>query len=201
VLKKALRSAVSWSVRGLIVGGIGGGTTEKAYCAAAVKVRSGAIKTANALLKELTTIVPSDEQFKDAFASARVTKASLARYYLNALERGKSGANEPELVPNANEEEVNLEHVLPKGATATDWPTFDAEARRLWADRIGNVALLAKSHNGRIGNKPFTRKKPILAVSQLELTKQIARSSDWTADAIAKRQKKLADLAVKVWPR
>ena len=30
--KKLLRALVSWSVRGLIVGGIGGGSAEKAYC-------------------------------------------------------------------------------------------------------------------------------------------------------------------------
>jgi hypothetical protein len=40
-LARLLRAVVSWSVRGLIVGGIGGGSTERAYGEAAVAVSEG----------------------------------------------------------------------------------------------------------------------------------------------------------------
>ena len=62
--KTLLKSLVAWSVRGLIVGGIGGGTAEKAYCGAAVKIRRGRIKTTVELLVELSPIVPSDSDFR-----------------------------------------------------------------------------------------------------------------------------------------
>ena len=44
-IKRTLKALVSWGVRGLIVGGIGGGKTERAYSQAAVKIRDGNIKT------------------------------------------------------------------------------------------------------------------------------------------------------------
>ena len=174
-----LKALVAWSVRGLIVGGIGGGTAEKTYCRAAVKIRRGEVKTTPELLKELSAIVPSDSEFEEAFGLARVPKANLARYYLIALENAKGGVAEPEFVPNANEEEVNLEHVLPKRASATDWGAqFNADERRDYLHRLGNLALLRKGLNGRIGNKPFTVKKPILAMSTFQLTTEISTEPD-----------------------
>lgn len=199
--KKVLRAAVSWSVRGLIVGGIGGGTTEKAYCNAAVKVRSGSVKTAKDLLGELTAIVPSDAVFEDAFVTARVTKAGIARYYLVALQRTAQGEEQPELVPNANEEEVNLEHVLPKRAKAADWPQFTDEERAAFLHRVGNLALLKKDHNGAIGSQPFSAKQPILKASSLTLTREVGDEADWTPQKVKERQKRMAKLAVTTWGR
>jgi len=199
--KKLLKAIVSWSVRGLIVGGIGGGTAEKAYCSAAVKVRSGAIKTTKELLSELSAIVPSDTAFEEAFKLAKVPKANLARYYLIALEQGKRGHAQPEFVPNQNEEQVNLEHVLPKRAKDVDWGSdFTVEERKEYLHRLGNLALLQKGPNGHIGNKGFSAKQPILASSAFALTKEIATEADWTKDTIAARQEGLVALATKVWP-
>lgn len=200
-LKKLLKAMVAWSVRGLIVGGIGGGTTEKAYSEATLKVRAGSIKTAAELLVELTAIIPADEDFKSSFERARITKNRIARYLLIALEREKKGQKEPELVPNADESEVNLEHILPRNPTTSDWPQFNENEIDTWAYRIGNLALLAVGPNGKIGNKPWAVKKPVLEASELELTKQAGVYADWNQESIAKRQEGLAELAVKTWPR
>jgi hypothetical protein len=200
-LKKLLRAMVSWSVRGLIVGGIGGGTTEKTFCEAAMKIRAGDIQTADQVFDQLANIIATDDEFKSMFATARVTRGVLARYYLNALERKAQGTAEPELVPNVNEEQVNLEHVLPKNATAAEWGQFSADERKDHVDRLGNLCLLAKGPNGRIGNKSFAVKKPILSASALVLTKAAAANPTWTKGVVTKRQADLAELAVTTWPR
>jgi len=200
-MTRTLRASVSWSVRGLIVGGIGGGSTEKAYANAAVEIRKGNVKSAQELLGELSNIVPSDEEFKSAFETARVTKATLARYYLNAMEREHMGTEEPELVPNSNEEQVNLEHVLPKNPTEDEWSQFTDEQQKDFLHRIGNMALLAKTPNGRIGNKPFAVKKPKFSASDLLLTQEVGAQDDWAPDGIIARQKRLAELAVDTWNR
>jgi Protein of unknown function DUF262/Protein of unknown function (DUF1524) len=200
-MKKTLRSAVSWSVRGLVVGGIGGGVTEKAYSDAALKIRDGQIKATPELLAEVSEIIPSDHQFENAFKTVRVTRGPLARYYLNALERQSSGISQPELVPNSNEEEVNLEHILPKKAKSQDWPGLTLEVRENLVHRLGNLALLKKSHNTQIGNESFKVKKPILANSQLGLTNAVGNTAKWDASAIDRRQVSLAALAVGAWPR
>jgi hypothetical protein len=199
--KRVLKASVSWAVRGLIVGGIGGGVAERAYCEGAVKISNKTVTTAPQVLSAITAVVPTDAVFKDAFKIARVSKHALSRYYLNALERGQSGDPEPELVPNANEEEVNLEHVLPKNAVAAQWPSFNADDRRNYVNRLGNHALLKRSHNNGIGNEPFSVKKPIFHSSSLELTKEIGTKADWTPAEIEARQGRLATTAVDVWKR
>lgn len=200
-LKRALKALVSWGVRGLIVGGIGGGKTERAYCLAAVKIRNGEVKNTDELLAELADIVPSDKEFEADFAKSRVTVNRLARYYLRALEQTEDGQAEPEFVPNEDEDQVNLEHILPQNPAAGGWNQFAADEQRNWAYRLGNMALLQKGPNGRIGNKPWSEKKPVLSASDLKLTKQAGQENDWTEEVINRRQEYLATLAVKTWPR
>lgn len=200
-LKRTLKALVRWGVRGLIVGGIGGGRTERAYCQAAVKIRSGEIKDASELLAELSDVVPSDAEFKSSFAKTRVTKTRLARYYLAAMEQTKDSQAEPEFVPNQDEEQVNLEHVLPQNPDAGEWQQFFVEERKAYIYRLGNMALLQKGPNGRIGNKPWSDKKPVLGNAQLTLTNEAGQESNWTKEVIDRRQEGLASLAVTTWPR
>ena len=200
-LKKTLRSLVSWTVRGLVVGGIGGGTAERTYCDAAVEVRAGRIKTTKELLDALSNIVPADSEFETAFSTARITKARIARYMLIALEREHLNDPEAELVPNADESQVNLEHILPRNAKDAEWPSFKKEEVGAWSQRLGNLALLAVGPNGKIGNKPWTVKKPVLTASKLTLTKSAGTKTKWTRAEITVRQKSLAKLALKTWPR
>lgn len=104
-------------------------------------------------------------------------------------------------MPNQDVEQVNLEHVLPKNPTADDWPAFNAEEIQALTFALGNQALLRKSHNRQIGNKPFTVKQPILAASDLSLTSEIGMQPDWTPATIGARQEQMAALAVQVWRR
>ena len=146
-------------------------------------------------------IVAGDAAFEDAFRNVRITRARISRYLLLALERTARGEKEPELVPNRNEDEVNLEHILPRNAKPSDWPAFRPEEVSSWSNRLGNHCLLKKTHNNKIGNKPWSTKKPILTASTLRLTKLAGRKKDWTQKEIAERQRKLASYAVKTWPR
>ncbi|MFD8924934.1 DUF262 domain-containing protein [Streptomyces mirabilis] len=201
-LKKLLRAVVSWSVRGTVTETINSGTTEERYCDAAVAIRGGQVKSVKSVRERLGSTIPSDDQFKEAFAIMRVPKNVTARYYLLALERFEAKNPEPELVPNEDGDKLNLEHVLPQNATLADWPTFKtADERYNWAYRLGNMTLLQKGKNGKIGNKPFAVKAPILQSSAINLTAAVGQHPTWTAVEIAARQKSLAETAVLAWPR
>lgn len=200
-LKKGLRAVVSWGTRGLIVGGIGGGSAERAYCEAAVEVRKGAIKNVSELLIKLDGFVPTDDEFRRAFEHRRIVNARLARYYLYTLERTSYGTSEPELIPNQDEENVNLEHILPKNSKGADWNQFSDEEKNQWVHRLGNMVLLSKGLNDHIGNKPWNKKKPVLAKSSLQLTQRAAGKVDWTKNEIDESQENMAKLAVRAWPR
>jgi hypothetical protein len=104
--------------------------------------------------------------------------------------------------PDANEEEINLEHVLPQTLTK-DWKHFDAETARSYVKRVGNLALMRKTGNEGIGNENFTGKAKIYTKSELLLTKKIptyAIKGEWTKESIEVRQQSLAEMAVKAWP-
>ena len=201
-IKKSMRLFVSWAVRFLVVGGVGGGTLESHYSDRAREITTGKIKKATELVKAMKSVVAADGEFQAKFATVTVSKVGLARYYLRVLERQASGEPEPELVPNPNEEEINLEHILPQTWTK-EWKHFDAESARSYVKRIGNLALMRKSGNDDVGNQKFADKAKVYRKSELELTRNIvtyANNGHWQKESIEHRQQKLAELAVKAWP-
>ena len=199
---KTLKLLVAWSVRLIVVGGAGSGTTEAAFSNAAVKVRDGGIKGSKALANEMSSVVPDDSDFESQFAVTR-KRARVARYLLHALERKKSGGYSPELISNKDEAQVNLEHVLPRDADLkNEWKNFSEEERDAYLGRLGNLALLDADENGALNAKSFQSKAGIYKNSKLKLTAELGNEyKDWDAKAIERRQKKLAQLAVATWPR
>lgn len=201
-IERFVPSLVSWVVRGLAVGSLGAGVAESAFSEAAREIRNGKItQTGEILNTRVGNLVPIDSEFQAAFASWRVMRGSLARYILRALELKERGESEPELVVNDDVDAVNLEHILPKNARLEDWPSFNEDEQRSYVHRIGNMALLQKGPNGRIGNKAWGIKKPVLSSSSLRITNAAGAESDWTMAVINQRQAKLAELAVQTWPR
>ena len=198
-VEKALGYLVACSVRFLIHGGLGGGTLENQYCECARKVLNGTITTAAALAAEFNKVVPTDSEFLSSFAIARTSKNYLARYYLQSLERQAAGELQPELVPNPNADEINLEHILPQNPSPA-WGMIDPESAEIYYNRIGNLVLLKQKINSEIGNAGFNDKKPFYSQSQYNLTKSISQNTTWTSSEIDDRQKALAALAIKAWP-
>jgi hypothetical protein len=194
----ALKRSVSWAVRLTVVGGLGSGTIEEAFCQRAKEIRTDTIKDAESLSKTIEAVVPNDEVFLEAVKVFVVSKAKLARYLLQALERARSGESEPELVVNPDPDEINLEHVLPQNPE-TYWPKVTPDEAAAFAYKLGNQVLLRKSENETLGNAGFAQKKPILSASTLKLTKEVGQETDWGPAQIKARQERLATLSLKVW--
>lgn len=196
--EKVLQRMVSWTVRFLIAGGGGGGVMDRSYGIRARDVTRGTITTAQQLVAEMASVVPSDIVFQNAFASASVRKTSLARYYLKALELFVKGEKYPQMLPSDDTAAVNLEHVMPVNP-ALEWG-ISQEIAAAYHKRLGNMVLLNAKQNVEIGNGVFDQKKPILAASPFILTSQVAEFEKWTQLEIEQRQLRLAELAPKVWP-
>jgi hypothetical protein len=199
-VESVLRLAVSWSVRLLATGEQGTGMVESGYGKSALRITNGEIKDAQELALDLTATIPADDAFESAFATMQVSKGSAARYFLRALEQTQAGLTEPENVPNDDPLDINLEHILPEKPKSGEWGAFDAEQRALFTGRLGNLAILQRTPNSDIENKPFDEKSPIYAQSGFLLTKQIAEYPHWAPSAVSDRQKKLANLAKTTWP-
>lgn len=196
-----LRLIVSWSIRWFVVGGGSAGVTERLYAEAARELSDGTLADAQAAAKKFADAVPGDAVFAAAFAAHTVRRGWLARYYLVALEKTRMNEVEPELVPNADRSQVNLEHVLPRNPKSIDWPAFTPEQLSDMKLLIGNQVLLRAADNTVLGNGPFAEKKDVLSSSQLELTKEVGDCTDWTPEAIQERGVNLGAAAVVTWPR
>jgi hypothetical protein len=197
--EKTFRLCVSWTVRFLIVGGIGSGTIEKFYADMACKVHNKVIKTPEEIADAMRKHVPSNNEFREEFARATVSRSYLARYYLRALERQKRGdKRDAALVGDDETEKTNLEHVVPQ-KQSSEWP-MDEETRLSLVYRIGNLCLLDKKLNSALRSAGFTKKKNTYKESSCLLTQMISRENGWGAKEIEERQTELAELAVRTWP-
>ncbi|TRW17167.1 DUF262 domain-containing protein [Glacieibacterium frigidum] len=195
--EKAFRLFVSWSVRFLVFGGRGG-MLDSQYSLRAAEIGDEKIKTAAALRTAMSRYVPTDPEFETAFATARVSRARLARYYLRAIENEMAGTEQPEMVPNEDVESVNLEHVVPL-TPGDSWGLSDDEAEAV-QKLIGNLALMQAGPNSQEGNGSFADKKKAYGASQFKTTSMIASFEKWDASSIRARQSELAKLAVGAWP-
>src|SRR5262249_10636755 len=138
----ALKRTVSWAVRLAVVGGLGSGNVEEAFCQRAREVRNGTLKDADALSTAIETVIPNDTAFQAEFETFSVSKSKIARYLLRSLELERRGDKEPELIVNSDPTEINLEHVLPQSHHPAKWPMISSDAAALYAYRLGNMVLL-----------------------------------------------------------
>jgi Protein of unknown function DUF262/Protein of unknown function (DUF1524) len=189
-----LHAIICWQVRGLIAGGIGGGTAERAYSYAAVAVRKGHSDPTELAL-ELTSVIPSDREFALVFGGKAVAQSRLARYYLSALEAHLSGKKQPALVSNQDESTRSLVFVLPKKVRDKgDWDAFPKGEHARWALRLGNQTLLEEN---LLGEEPLLER---LSHSELLINKQLRPNQRWGPKDVEKRQAQFARLAPAIWP-
>lgn len=144
-------------------------------------------------------VIPSDAQFEAEFSTARVSKNSLARYYLRAMELQVQGDPEPQFIPNEDTTAINLEHILPENP-GPGWGHLDPETAAAYHRRIGNMVLLQATRNTRVRNSSFADKRPVLTASAYKLTQEAGKVSAWGLKEITERQKNLAAIALKTWP-
>lgn len=195
-ISKLLLSMVSWAVRLFVSGKQGSGALETLYGTVAEEVTLGKLCNAGDVSKKMLPQIPNDKQFEIDFSTASVGKAYLARYYLRAMEKQKMSDPDPYLVPS---ETMTLEHIMPE-KRSNDWNFVSVQDHENYVSRIGNLVLLKSGFNSAIGSKGFADKKPILAKSDLQLTKMASKYGEWGMKQIEDRQKKLAEIAVKTWP-
>lgn len=196
---KALSGLVSLGVRLIIASSTRSGSVEQPLARAAHQVFDEQIQTSKELYKFLNGVVPSDEQFKSAFSVATVSNPKFARYYLRALEAAHKAESEPWYITNEDTLSINLEHVLPINPE-NNWPKFTSDEVKIYAKRIGNMALLQVKSNSTLKSGSFATKVHTLKSAPYSTTSMIGDATEWSPDQISQRQKVLADLAVSAWP-
>ncbi|OWU66100.1 MAG: hypothetical protein CBB60_001285 [Armatimonadetes bacterium Cent15-Ar3] len=195
---RSLSNLTSTAVRIVVSGRAGSGSIEKWYASIAHRISEKKITNSNGLAQALLEKLPTDVQFEQSFASYPLTKMSIARRLLAAIEEYESQPAGT-LVVTPNIDEVNVEHVLPKKPTTdsrwlTDFP--DTEA---YVHRLGNMVLLQAKVNRRIANLDFAHKRQRLIACDYQTTKSVGQCLNWTPAELEKRQLEMAKSAIKIW--
>jgi hypothetical protein len=207
-MEKLLHYLICLIIRYQLIGGGRTGRLELTIAKIAPSIATGALKTPAAIWRELVPIIPSDEEFMQDFQVFTETKMARARYILAELEMSRRKANrtnrKSELAP-VSAGTLTVEHILPKNPSQ-EWKSVISSDSSIVADcvnRLGNLCLVDESANRSLGSKAFKKKsEQLYQQSELLLTQDVAQDRDvWGRAQIDKRQRELAQLAVKTWPQ
>lgn len=195
---RVLRVLRTLVFRYTVVGQRNPNALEPAVHQAARAVLDGRASNAGSVFRVLRPIYVADEDFRSDMARLQLPtngqRKRLAKYILARLEQDRRGVA-------MNADPATIEHILPENPDPT-WRSAIPEER--WAERIymlGNLTLLEKSANRRIGNSGYPAKCQAYAESSYAITRDIAAAApeEWTVSTIAARQVRLADRAVHLW--
>ena len=177
--RAAMKMFLSWSVRFMVAGSGGGGPLDRAYGALANDVMEKKIETVAQLRDKIRPgVLRTDAEFKQMFSKARVTKTTLARYYLRALELHMGGDANADLGGTLDETfAINVEHVMPQRESA-EWP-IDEQLAQQFRKRLGNMVLLSPNENVKLGNKGFSTKRAAYTKSPILLTQSVGGYAKW----------------------
>ncbi len=168
--------------------------------ARAIRESKNGMSAAQLFEAHLAEAYPDDEEFHRHFATKSIAKnANLARYILAELNDHLNRT--PSVVTQHDPAVTDLEHILPiKFSEFWDEmeKAFPGGPER-YRHRLGNMTLINANLNKDIGNAGFEIKKRAYAEDCLEITCDILEEKIWGAEQIDRRQKWMADLAVKVW--
>ncbi|MEI7955659.1 MAG: HNH endonuclease family protein [Verrucomicrobiota bacterium] len=95
---------------------------------------------------------------------------------------------------------ATVEHILPENPGEVGWEHFTSDAHERSYERVGNYSLLERGLNGQqAGNAAFAQKQAVYAKSQYRTSTDLVKITDWTEEAMAKRQAELAKVAKSIW--
>ena len=194
-----LKACAIISFRYNVICGLNPNDQEKVYQQVAQKISSGEYASISSIMTAMKSIYPSDNAFKSSFTEKTLNTSNtrnghIVKYLLAELEKQESNVDHDYI-----SEKYSIEHVLPQNPE-TGWGNFNDTEVEAMIYRLGNMALLEKTINRDIENKPFAEKKPELEKSIFILTKSVANdNAEWTSERIAARQKRLANIATSVW--
>jgi Protein of unknown function DUF262/Protein of unknown function (DUF1524) len=193
--KTIAKAVVGLAIRHNVVCDLDRAKFESALYSAAKKVSAG--EGLDSALAELRSISPSEERFRESFATLKFSQSEhgIARYFLGAIESTMSKTEE---VIVAGPAKVHVEHIYPQ----TPVPEKRWADHAVYVNRAGNLTLLDKGLNIGIKNADFeTKKEQAYATSQLKITQALLNfAGEWSPDCVVQRQTVLLEAAESIWP-
>lgn len=195
---RCLKLVSTITFRYSVVGKLHGARLETAYHHAAKAVAANGVRSARGVFGELKSVYVEDVQFRQNFAAMAVAGSTkkLIKYVLARLESDASGR------PCDHETDPGtIEHILPQHPS-DEWKDAFSDAQQMSATgRLGNLTLLERKVNKRIGNADYSGKVAEYGRSRYALSRQIAELApeEWTWALLEKRQAQMAKRATHLW--
>jgi hypothetical protein len=188
---EVLGDTVSWSVRALIAGGAGGGTAERLYSEAAVRVSNGRSVDLESVWSDIRPLVPSDAEFSASFASRKIHRLGTLRYLLRALaEKSKLPSRTEGLVP------VPL---IPRKDPEGLWrDVITADEMADAAGRLGNFVLVERNAVKSLPQQPDERFRRLEDAAS-RVGGLIVPWDEPTIADVERRQLAMAEMAIGIW--
>ncbi|MCY1627122.1 DUF262 domain-containing protein [Staphylococcus pettenkoferi] len=179
-------------VRNFVVAGKVANKYELSFSKIAEDITQQELTNIDEVKERIKGLIINNEDFKYFFETFSVKKKNVIRFLFRALHNYNN--KETRILRDNNK--IHIEHIMPQNIDNWDID-HDTYENYLW--RFGNLTLLAEEYNKSIINKPFKQKKEIYKESKINLTRDLIHYDEWTDYEIIERQKKLANIALKVW--
>ncbi len=172
------------------------------YIAAAKEIRrqQGKMSAQQLFDQFLARLYPDDEEFQRHFATRSIPRnANLVRHILAELNDHING--EAVAARQVEAGQVDLEHILPIKfseywrVSADEFPGGPERYRH----RLGNMTLVPIAVNQAAANLSFREKLKYYKTDPLDITADVLSQKSWGAKQIDERQKRMAEIAVKIW--
>jgi hypothetical protein len=172
---------------------------EEIYNRVALDLRRGVAGNLVSVRQGLRSIYIPDNEFEADFSTLQLKNrggsGKRLRYLLAKIEHQLSGTDITDEAMTAT-----VEHILPENPGTSGWEHFSEEAHERSFERLGNYSLLERGLNGaRAANVPFEQKQAVYDISVYRTSRELVQYSDWTEEAIARRQAGMAKIAKAVW--
>ena len=93
-----------------------------------------------------------------------------------------------------------IEHILPQKTKEEVWSAFEDDDKERFVYKLGNLTLLEKKKNEKVGNVSYEKKKEIYETSSFQLTQNLPEHyEEWGATQVNSRQSQLTKIAVQAW--
>lgn len=197
--KKLLQALINFIFRYNTICGFDPKVLESLYSSLSIKVRNNRVDDMK-VIEEIRESSPSEEQFVASFKDFETNSPKLAKYILLRINNNLlAKSNKKEITTNVNK--TNLEHIIPKKPDK-DWKKFfeenDIDGEEL-IHKIGNMTILLKEYNRKIGNYSFDRKKEMYKRSELPLNEDLKKYKKFGIEEIKARQHKIGKIAEELW--
>jgi len=139
---------------------------------------------------------PNDGEFSNAWIHAQVYGSRACPVILETIEADFEHHEGVKL------DEITIEHVMPQTLSAEWESMLGANAlvtQAEWLHTIGNLTLTG--YNPELGNKSYSEKRAVYALSHFELNRYFANVDSWSQQMIADRADALFRSALQIWPR